>query len=452
MADVTLPNSPINPPPTPPQPGNVASLVSPDILNNLGKSKNPLAFGDQIPNAAVATVIGAVGSSPIVGLLLEKEMLVLEGINLDIEHQLTLLKLKQLNTPAKKVVNGQTVDIPPQLSDEEYNKAVAAENTSYDLNKINLQIRKDKNNQDIKNFFKDPFEKIKANKTKRKSKRKKSKTKNKGKVKKAIKDKAKSILKNAKKSLPPVIILGIETIIVYIVANNSALKKLVDDTNAIIEDANASGDPTKLNNAKLARDNAIRVIQRAEDALKRVNNILKTISIIITIFSIIVEIISALPIPTSVPPGIGIPINVIMQLVKILQKANQILLVLSAYLPIVTTLLDKIIAVLEDLKAQLLPINGILEVAAATGINSSLTDNPNQFGTTDFETYKGFKFAIKEESGPRAIVVSGNKRHYAEAIDTNNVAVLKSELSFTLDPNDLIETLKLIIDRENLIA
>ena len=179
---------------------------------------------------------------------------------------------------------------------------------------------------------------------------------------------------------------------------------------------------------------------------------LKTISIIITIFSIIVEIISALPIPTSVPPGIGIPINVIMQLVKILQKANQILLVLSAYLPIVTTLLDKIIAVLEDLKAQLLPINGILEAAAATGINSSLTDNPNQFGTTDFETYKGFKFAIKEESGPRAIVVSGNKRHYAEAIDTNNVAVLKSELSFTLDPNDLIETLKLIIDRENLIA
>ena len=70
MADVTLPNSPINPPPTPPQPGNVASLVSPDILNNLGKSKNPLAFGDQIPNAAVATVIGAVGSSPIAGLLL----------------------------------------------------------------------------------------------------------------------------------------------------------------------------------------------------------------------------------------------------------------------------------------------------------------------------------------------------------------------------------------------
>ena len=49
-------------------------------------------------------------------------------------------------------------------------------------------------------------------------------------------------------------------------------------------------------------------------------------------------------------------------------------------------------------------------------------------------------------------MVRGNKRHYAVAIDTNNVEVLKGELSFTLDPNDLIEQLKLIIDRENLIA
>ena len=450
MADITSPNNPLTSKTTP-QLGNVASLVSPDILTNLNKSKSPLSFGDQLPNIISATAIGVISNSPISNLLLEKEKLVLEEINLDIEHQFTLLKLKQLNTPTKKVVNGETVDNPPKLSNEEYDKLVLAEDTSYQISKENIQKKKDKNNQDIKNFFKDPFEKLKAKKVERKTKRKKSKTKNKNKSKKAIKDKAKSILRNAKKSLPPIIILGIETIIVNIVANNSRLKKLVDDTNAIIEDANASNDPTKLNNAKLARDNAIRVIQKVEDSLKKVNVTIKTISIIVTIFSIIVEIISAIPIPTSVPPGFGIPINVIMQLVKILQKANQTLLVLSAYLPIITTLLDKIIAVLEDLKSQLLPINGILEVAAATGINSSLTDNPNQFGT-NFGTYRGFKFAVKEESGPKSIIVAGNKRHYAVAIDTNDVDVLRTEYSFTLDPNDLIEQLKLIIDSQNLIA
>ena len=448
MANITQPNNPLTQS-TPSPPGNVASLVSPGVLKNLDKSKSPVTFGDQLPNIAKSSVTGAISNSPIAKLLLEKEKLILEGINLEIEHEQTLLQLQQQNTPSKKIINGQTFDIPPQLSDEEYNAAVAAENISYEAKKVNLQIRKDKNEQDIKDFYNDPFEKSKADKLERNKKRKEAKVKNKNKLKKGTKDKSKSILKNSKKSLPPIIILGIETIIVNIIANNSALKKLVDDTNAIIRDANASNDPTKLNNAKLARDNAIRVIQKVEDSIRKINNNLKTISTIITIFSAIVEVISAIPIPTSVPPGVGIPLNIIIRLVKILQKANQILLVLSAFLPIITTLLDKIIAVLEDLKAQLLPINGILE--AATGINSSLTDNPNQFGT-DFGTYKGFKFAIREESGPRAIVVAGNKRHFAEAIDTNRVAVLKSELSFTLDPNDLIESLKLIIDRENLIA
>ena len=47
------------------------------------------------------------------------------------------------------------------------------------------------------------------------------------------------IEETAKKSLPPIIILGVETIVVNIVTNNSALKRLVDQTNAIIEDANA---------------------------------------------------------------------------------------------------------------------------------------------------------------------------------------------------------------------
>jgi hypothetical protein len=44
------------------------------------------------------------------------------------------------------------------------------------------------------------------------------------------------------------------------------------------------------------------------------------------------------------------------------------------------------------------------------------------------------------------------KRHYAVAIDKWDVEVLKSELSFTLDPNDLIDQLKLVIDSQGLIT
>ena len=138
------------------------------------------------------------------------------------------------------------------------------------------------------------------------------------------------------------------------------------------------------------------------------------------------------------------------KLVKILDKANRILLSLSAFLPSIINILEKSIEILEDYKRQLLNINGILEVASVNSDSGKNLLSGNQFGT-DFEQYKGFKFAIREDNDPK-FIIRGNKRHYAVAIDTNNVEVLKSEKSYTLDPEDLISTLKLIIDKENLIA
>ena len=62
---------------------------------------------------------------------------------------------------------------------------------------------------------------------------------------------------------------------------------------------------------------------------------------------------------------------------------------------------------------------------------------------------KEAKFKIKTEEN-KTFEVKGNKRRYAVAIDRDGVEVLKSELSFTLDPNDLIDQLKLVIDQRNL--
>jgi hypothetical protein len=64
--------------------------------------------------------------------------------------------------------------------------------------------------------------------------------------------------------------------------------------------------------------------------------------------------------------------------------------------------------------------------------------------------YKGFKFQIKEEQDPRFTVRGTIKRRYAVAINRQGVEVLKSEYSFTLDPNDLVDQLKLVIDRQKL--
>ena len=74
-----------------------------------------------------------------------------------------------------------------------------------------------------------------------------------------------------------------------------------------------------------------------------------------------------------------------------------------------------------------------------------------QLGLIEGIIYRGFEFAIYEENDPR-FVVAGNKRRYAVALDRSGFITLQSRPSFTLDPDVLIEELKLIIDEQNLEA
>jgi len=436
---------------------NIASLINPSTISTLKSINNPAAFGEQAIQISKQKIIKAVNESVLGKLLKIKADLIQEGIQLEITHQITLAKIELDHTPRKQVQNGQTVDIPPILNDEEYQLAVDTENKNYNEAKKNLQDRKDKNQKDLDDYYKDPFKKQKEAKKARKEKRAKRKARTKEEKRKARIEKAKSILKNAKKTLVPIITLFLTNKIAEIIAQNEKIKKLVDDTNAIITAANESGDPTKLNNAKLARDNAIKIIQSNEDKIIKIKNDINKISTYISIFSAVVSIISAIPIPTSVPPGIGIPVNLIIKLIKILDKANRILLSLSALIPILLGILNKVIDILENYKSQLLNINKQLEQAASSGealpplLSTPPEEGGIQLGTVPTE-YRGFKFAIREDNSFGGISVGGFKRHYAVAIDIYGVEVLKSEYSFTLDPNDLIEQLKLVIDQQGLFT
>jgi hypothetical protein len=456
MAESIISNTPI---PTPPPPGDISSLAPPGTLNTLSKSTLPKTFGDQLPKLAAQQVLAAASKSKLARLTKEKAILIQEGIQLDIQHQVTLSKLEQAKTPKKQIQNVQTVEIPAELTEEEYQTALIIENGgilpngqqikgNYPTAKENLQKQKDENQKQIDDILKDPFKAQKDKLGKLKNKLKKRQKKTKEEKRAARKAKRKAILSGAKgvaKTLVPVITLFIVDKIAEVIAQNDKIGQLVDDTNAIIEEANLSNDPVKLQNAKLARDNAIRIITDNENKIKKINEDIQRISIYINIFSAIINIISAIPIPTAVPPGVGIPVNLIIKFVKILDKANKIVISLSAYLPTILLSLDKAIQILNDYKSQLLDINGQIDNAAT---NSGLfLTNP----TGIFDEYKGFRFVIKEEDNPK-FVVRGYKRRYAVAINKRDIESAKSEYSFTLDPNDLIEQLKLIIDQRNLQA
>lgn len=344
------------------------------------------------------------------------------------------------------------------LSDEEYNIAVTTENDNYKKAQDNLAKRKEANQKSIDDIINDPFKKQKNKQKLLKKKKEKRKKKTREEKRRAKKSRSQQVFKNARKSLVPILTLTLTNQIANIISQNDKIGKLVSDTNDIITEANESGDLTKLQNAKVARDNAIKIIQDNENKIIKIRDQINRISLIINIFNVIVTIVSNIPLPTAVPPGIGIPLNLVIKFVKILDKANSILLALSALLPIISATLDKAIAILEDYKSQLLDINGQLDDATADGSNNnySLLSGPGGLNGGGFgiinEIYKGFRFAIREDNSFGGVSVGGFKRHYAVAIDINNVDVLKSELSFTLDPDDLISQLKLVIDQQGLFT
>ena len=57
---------------------------------------------------------------------------------------------------------------------------------------------------------------------------------------------------------------------------------------------------------------------------------------------------------------------------------------------------------------------------------------------------------IKEDQDPKTFVKGSIKRNYAAALDKDGVEVIKSEYSYTLDPQVLIDQVKIVIDQQNL--
>jgi len=418
---------------------NISSVISPDVLKNISKASAIKTFGDQLVNKAKDKVISVV-EGKIGELKKNIEDITKKTVTLGINHN---TELKRLEVENKN----------KQLTDEQYNEAVIVENAAYDLAVKNSENEITKLKEDLAKIISDPYRKIKEERLKRKNRIKQRRAKNKAERSKARKNLAIKVIKNAAKTLAPIIALQLTNQLIAVISQREKLEILVNQVNDYIISANT---PETIQIAINLRNNTITLINNSISKLQKIKKVTEQITIYITVFSIIVAILSSIPIPTAVPPGIGIPINVITKIVKALEKANKLIASLSVILAICTVLLENEIFKLNELIFRLKEISQLLDQSTLQNLNnqeltnltSNLLTNIDQFGE-----YKGFKFKIKEEQtlgAQQAIVVKGNKRHYAVAINRDGVEVIKSDYSFTLDPNDLVEQLKLIIDQQNL--
>jgi hypothetical protein len=227
---------------------------------------------------------------------------------------------------------------------------------------------------------------------------------------------------------------------------NARLGQLVDKTNDIIVAAQTKEDLTR---AKIARDAALIELQKAEDKLVQISKLLETIQTIITVISLLIVILEAI-ISISITPGTPLPLKPAVIIVKFTLLATALNVLIGASLITLSGLIDDI----AYQRSRLLPLGNILDEATSKDLSPEEARNlldTGGLGPVIGLEYRGFTFSILEEDDPR-FVVAGNKRRYAVALDRSGFIALQSDPSFTLDPQVLIDELKLKIDEQNLEA
>jgi hypothetical protein len=458
---------------------NVSPAISPDILGTISTSTAIKTFGAQTkdPNKQ-KTIIGDQSATSTIQV--RKDELTQREKQAGIDKDNTIAK-------AQNDYNSG------QITAEQRSDIEANANFTYDTEIAAIKVEREKLKKDEEAIKNNPNDKIKEQQKVKDGEIKKSKNDIAKKDSISKTDLSKQVLTNAQKTLVPIVTLGLSNLFLTLLSERKKLAELVDQVNTYI-DTQVKDQATVVIATNL-RNNAIALINNNIKKLDAIAAIIKTINTILKIFALALKVISFFPFP--------LPYKV----VKLLLSATAIIIGLSVILSVITVLLANEIAKLIELRDRLKLVSLKLDVkaletltngqqtlvtgtggaavggasgsAAGTGAgggagtgagggnrpnlsgagsnlsNNTLDQQLSNLSNTflplggDFPPYKGFIFKIKEENNPK-FVVRGNKRRYAAAIDKYGVEILISEYSFTLDPQDLVDQLKLVIDQRNL--
>ena len=207
-----------------------------------------------------------------------------------------------------------------------------------------------------------------------------------------------------------------------------------------------------------------RIISRKNKTVKQLNNAIKTIDIttkalgitggIITALEIAFTILKNLPIPSAVPPGIGLPINVILgiqdgkdridKLITSLKTANAGLLVILVLLRQVLTQAVQYLNLLDSLVQHCYPDANQEQLSAEL---TALTQQQTQQLSPVVINVNGFEMGVETETTTNSL-----KRRRAIARNKQGVVMLKGEWSFSSIDQILIDELVFYIQQNNLKA
>ena len=220
-------------------------------------------------------------------------------------------------------------------------------------------------------------------------------------------------------------------------------------------------DQTKLLQIIKNKNQVVKGLNRAFRTIETSTKIVNTGLTVINVLNVSLQIVKNIPIPTSVPPGVGIPINVITKISETIAKTEQTLVLLQnigsgilAILVLLRTLIQLIISLLNLL-------DGLIQECAqstpelATVFQEQLSNELINFGSLSSNTsnnqslneINGFIMGTETE-----ITTNPLKRRRATAKNKNGIILLFGEFSFTSIDQILIDELIFYIQTNDLKA
>jgi hypothetical protein len=324
---------------------NLGQYLPPGLGTTLNNIKNPTVFGEQLLNqgkqAAKAAALGIVDQ-----LKQEISVVVNDLKNLEIDHRKKLIQLKIDSKPRVEINNNQVTNLPPLLTQNEYEVAVTTENALYEEKKQDLKNALTELRSRLKELILGPYKKFQDKVKKYKTKRTARKNRSKLEKRSAQRAKIKQFVRNIRKTLVAVLANQLGQVLIRIIINNSELQDLVNRTNEQIEAANTLD---TINQARMARNACIAAIEKQQ---KKVENILKTLKVILVIITVLQVLILILK-------GAAGIIGKVFTLLH--EVAFRLLNGLTILLSIIIPLLESAIEILNDLRRQLRDLNRLVE-------------------------------------------------------------------------------------------
>jgi len=210
---------------------------------------------------------------------------------------------------------------------------------------------------------------------------------------------------------------------------------------------------TELQKIIKIRNNLLKILNSFQSRLDKFASIADTLASVINTTKTLIQVITSIPIPTSVPPGVGIPIsiltkysNVLIGLNKSLDKLTSEALAISSMISSAKPLLDSLKSKLEvlDIVIQNCSLDPNVDIAAILSTAQPKGNTGSEGIPNASYEYKGYVLSILQDIKSSKIAPS----RYAIATDSRGIVVLKGPLSFSSSTQVLLEEIKFRIDNK----